>query len=71
MIEAITSCEEIVGYKMDWTYAEQNRMGDHIWWVSDLSRFSSHYPDWKLQYNVPQILQEIYEFNKDRWQKEG
>lgn len=70
MIEAITSCEEIVGHKMDWSYAEQNRMGDHIWWVSDLSRFSSHYPDWKLEYNVPQILQEIYDFNKDRWLKE-
>lgn len=71
MIEAITSCEEIVGHKMDWSYAEQNRMGDHIWWVSDLTRFQSHYPDWKLEYNVPQILQEIYDFNKDRWLKEG
>ncbi len=71
MIEAIQICEEIVGREMHWSYADQNRIGDHIWWIGDLSRFEGHYPEWKLEYNVPQILREIYEFNKDRWQKEG
>lgn len=70
MLEAIKICQGIVGRELKWTYSEQNRVGDHIWWISDNSKFIKHYPNWKLQYNVPQILQEIYNFNYDRWQKE-
>ena len=69
MLEAIEICETIVARKLNWTYSEQNRIGDHIWWVSDNSKFSQNYPNWKLKYNVPQILQEIYEFNYERWKK--
>ena len=69
MLEAIEICQTIVARKLNWTYSEQNRIGDHIWWVSDNSKFSQHYPNWKLKYNVPQILQEIYEFNYERWKK--
>ena len=67
MLEAIAMCEQIVGKPFLSRYVEQNRRGDHIWWVGDLSRFQQHYPEWKLQYDVPQILQEIYEFNQERW----
>ena len=67
MKEAIQICEQITGKPMNATYNENNRMGDHIWWVGDLARFQGHYPDWKLQYNVPAILKEIYEFNRERW----
>ncbi|MBW4547930.1 MAG: NAD-dependent epimerase/dehydratase family protein [Symplocastrum torsivum CPER-KK1] len=70
MLEAIDICQKIVGKELKWIYSEQNRIGDHIWWISDNSRFTEHYPNWKLQYNVPQILQEIYEFNEERWTKE-
>lgn len=69
MLEAIEICQKIVARKMQWTYCEQNRIGDHIWWISDNSKFSQHYPNWKLQYNVPQILQEIYQYNQERWNK--
>lgn len=69
MLEAIQICQKIVGRELQWSYAEQNRIGDHIWWISDNSRFSQHYPNWQLKYNVPQILQEIYEFNYERWNK--
>ena len=67
MLEAIDLCERITGKKLDWTYAEQNRAGDHIWWISDTSKFMQHYPNWQLQYDVPQILQEIYTHNLVRW----
>src|SRR3984893_7532931 len=67
MLEAIAICEQITGKLLQSTYIEQNRRGDHIWWVSDISRFQQHYPQWKLQYEVPQILQEIFEFNHQRW----
>jgi CDP-paratose 2-epimerase len=71
MLEAINICQQIVARELKWTYCEQNRIGDHIWWISDNSKFSQHYPNWKLKYNVPQILQEIYDFNQERWQKEA
>lgn len=67
MLEAIQICEHIVGKSLLWSYSESNRIGDHIWWISDLRRFKSHYPEWKLQYDVPAILQEIYEANRERW----
>jgi CDP-paratose 2-epimerase len=67
MVEAITLCEQISGNQLDWDYVEQNRQGDHIWWISDLSRFQKHYPSWKQKYDVPAILQEIYEMNIERW----
>lgn len=69
MLEAIEICQKIVARELKWTYCEQNRIGDHIWWISDNNKFSQHYPNWKLKYNVPQILQEIYECNYDRWKK--
>lgn len=71
MLEAIQICEEIAGQKLNWNYAEQNRIGDHIWWISDNGKFSNHYPNWKMKYNVRQILEEIYEFNKERWAEES
>jgi CDP-paratose 2-epimerase len=67
MLEGIALCEEITGRKMNWTYSEQNRVGDHIWWIGDLTAFEADHPTWKLHYNVPRILKEIYEFNKERW----
>ncbi len=67
MIEAIDLCERITGNKVRWEYVEQNRRGDHIWWVSDVARFQQHYPHWQHRYDVPAILQEIYELNVERW----
>lgn len=70
MLEAIQMCETIADRQFNWTYAESNRIGDHIWWISDNGKFESHYPNWKMKYNVKQILQEIYECNYERWLKE-
>ena len=50
-------------------YTEDNRIGDHIWWISDLAKFSGHYPAWNQQFDVPAILREIYEANCERWTK--
>ncbi len=68
MLEAITMCQEISGKELNYTYADDNRMGDHIWYVSDVGKFQSHYPDWQLTLNVKDILTQIYEYNIDRWQ---
>jgi CDP-paratose 2-epimerase len=69
MLEAIGMCEEISGKKLSYTYKEDNRMGDHIWYVSDVSKFQSHYPDWKLTKDVKTILTEIFDHNTVRWQE--
>lgn len=69
MLEAIDLCQQISGRDLDWTYEEGNRAGDHIWWVGDLTRFQTDYPDWSLRYDVPEILQEIYDANLERWQQ--
>jgi hypothetical protein len=61
MREAIALCEQIAGKKMQATYVEQNRSGDHIWWISDVRRFQSHYPGWQYHYDIRRILTEIAE----------
>ena len=67
MTEAIEMCEAITGQPMDYSYQEDNRVGDHIWYVSDLAKFKAHYPEWRVTYDVPRILQEMYEHNQERW----
>jgi CDP-paratose 2-epimerase len=69
VLEAIVLSEEIAGEELEWTYEEANRIGDHIWWIGDNGRFASHYPDWKLEYDVRRILEEIYEANRERWRR--
>jgi CDP-paratose 2-epimerase len=67
MLEAIQECEAIAQKKLNWHYVETNRIGDHIWWISDVSKFKSHYPNWQLTYTVTDILKEIFSQNVDRW----
>jgi CDP-paratose 2-epimerase len=61
MSEAIEMCESITGKPMNYEYSETNRIGDHIWWVSDMSEFKAHYPGWNWKYNIKDILTQIYE----------
>ncbi|MGR3319517.1 MAG: NAD-dependent epimerase/dehydratase family protein [Candidatus Anammoxibacter sp.] len=58
--EAIKLCEQVAGKKLDYTYKEGNRIGDHIWYVSDVSKFCSHYSQWKYKYDLNDIITEIY-----------
>ena len=61
MLEAIDLCEQISGRKLDWTYVEDNRIGDHIWWISDVRKFQSHYPEWKYRFDLKAILEQIHQ----------
>jgi len=61
MQEAISLCEEISGNKMNVVYNDDNRIGDHIWYISDTGRFREHYPDWAPTYDLRQTLVEIHE----------
>lgn len=66
ILEAIQICEEITGNRMNYIYSDENRIGDHIWYISDIRKFKSHYPEWSFQYDLHDILSQIYEGMKDR-----
>jgi len=61
MREAIDLVAEISGRQLVYTVSEQARSGDHIWWVSDVRKFQSHFPGWRYQYDIRRIVREIVE----------
>jgi CDP-paratose 2-epimerase len=69
MLEAIALCEDIVGRPVDQVYSENNRTGDHIWWISNLRSFQQDYPSWRQEYTVQSTLNEIYDYNVERWRR--
>jgi CDP-paratose 2-epimerase len=66
MLEAIAIVERLTGRPMEWTYSDTNRAGDHIWWVSDIRRFSTHYPGWALTYSLERTIGEIHDEMAER-----
>ncbi|MGO9753232.1 MAG: NAD-dependent epimerase/dehydratase family protein [Solirubrobacteraceae bacterium] len=67
MREAITLCEAIAQRKLDWQLSEENRIGDHRWWISDLDPFRRDYPGWDITYDIETVLQEIHHGNLELW----
>jgi len=66
-LEAFALAEQITGRPMRTEYVDDNRIGDHIWWIGSNQRFQDHYPGWEITKDVPAILQEIFEANAERW----
>ena len=67
LLEAIALCEEIARRRLDHELVDEPRIGDHKWWISDLSEFRRDYPGWRVTYDVRAILAEIHEYNVERW----
>ena len=59
MLEAIARAEDLAGKKMDTEYVDDNRIGDHICYISDLSAFKADYPDWDITRSLDDIFNEI------------
>ena len=59
MLEAIDKVEKILGKKAIISYQETARQGDHIWYISDLKKFKTHYPEWTQKYSIDSILEEM------------
>ncbi len=70
ILEAIKIGEEVSGKKLNYEYSESARVGDHIWYVSDLTKFQTDYPNWCLTYNIEELISEIFHQNIDRWNQE-
>jgi CDP-paratose 2-epimerase len=64
ILEAIDMCEKISDRTLSFEYVDQPRLGDHVWWISNMKKFRSHYPEWDYQFNLNAILQEIFEVQK-------
>jgi CDP-paratose 2-epimerase len=66
ILEAFDQVEQLTGKKMIYEYIDKNREGDHICYISNLTRFKSHYPKWEISKSLEEIFREIIEAWKAR-----
>ena len=62
ILEAIKLIEDISDKKSKYKILKQNRIGDHIWWISDNSKFIKHYPNWKISITLRKSLKQMIDF---------
>ena len=67
ILEAFDTVADITGKQMNYKYSDINRQGDHMCYISDLSKMKSHYPDWDITKSLQQTLTEIVEAWEIRW----
>jgi CDP-paratose 2-epimerase len=70
ILEGIKYCDEITGKKMNFKYVPNNRVGDHIWWISDVNKFKRDYPSWNYKFNIQEILLQNYKYLIKRGKQE-
>ena len=59
MLEAIHTAQHLAGKELSYSLSDDARSGDHIWWISDVRKFQTHYPNWQYAYDMERILEEI------------
>ena len=64
ILEVIDILKKEHGLELDWKYDKTNRIGDHICYYNDNSKFEKQYPNWKITKNISQIIKEIVEAKK-------
>ena len=64
IIEALNLVESISKISIKRKFLKMPRVGDHIWYISDTSKFKQHYPMWKQKYNTKKIIEELIEYKK-------
>ena len=63
VIEALNYVESLANIKVKKIYHKTNRVGDHIWYITNTQKFRKHYPNWKQKYDTKKIIEElIYRF---------
>ena len=63
ILEALEIVENIKKIKIKKNLIKKNRVGDHIWYISNTSKFKKDYPSWKQKYNTTKIIEELIENN--------
>jgi len=72
ILEAIASINRIAGTNWNnYTLSDQNRIGDHIWYISDLSKFKQHYPSWDIQISLEETLHQMVAFEQKKAVQHG
>jgi len=64
IIEALDLVEVYTKTKIKKKILKLPRVGDHIWYISDTSKFKKHYPNWKQKYDTKKIIEELIEYQK-------
>ncbi len=62
VMEALNLVEKLTNMKIQKQIIKTPRVGDHIWYISNLSKFKKHYPKWKQKYNTKKIIEELIEY---------
>ncbi|HBH54906.1 MAG TPA: NAD-dependent epimerase [Planctomycetaceae bacterium] len=66
VLEVIDLIQRLGGHRLQHTYVPENRLGDHICYISDLRKLQSHYPDWQITRDLPAILEEMIAAERSR-----
>ncbi len=64
LLEAIGICEQLTGEKFNYEYVDKPRIGDHRWWITDVTKFRTDYPEWGYQYGILETIKQIYAAQK-------
>jgi CDP-paratose 2-epimerase len=69
MLEAIDLIQQATGKKILYNYDERNRIGDHICYISDLSKLRSHFPEWEITISIKEMIEEMVRTRLQRFGK--
>jgi CDP-paratose 2-epimerase len=61
LLEAVDALSTRMGRELSTEYVDENRVGDHICYISDLTRFTTDYPSWELTVSLDEILDQLAE----------
>ncbi len=64
VLEAVNILENMTKKPMKISYDQVNRKGDHMWWISNFSKFKIDYPSWSIKYDLKDLIEEILEEQK-------
>ena len=65
-LEAIDIAQRLSGKELEYTLSDDARIGDHIWYISDVRKFQEHYPEWQYEYDIERTLQEMVAATEER-----
>jgi CDP-paratose 2-epimerase len=70
ILEAIDTINKIAGKNWsNYSQSEHNRIGDHIWYISDLKKFRTHYPNWNITIDLEETIKQMVDFEKSKLNK--
>lgn len=68
LLESFDLIEEITGKKINYEQGEE-RKADHIWWISDINKAKTHFPNWGIEISLEEVFEEIYETLAPNYEK--